>query len=938
MGSSIEKRVSIEVYKGRTDIYKADFRCLLKVRYVVREGCSFSFSSINTDGEELSSGYFLLEKDQSVWAVADYYSAVYLDIGLEITRIEGSEADEWLDVIREMSALSTTLNMRLQNAIKDKREILSAYDNQNKETPSKKTFFGKKNHKVSVNSEPFIRKTQSVLATTLEYQMWIDENEIESDDSRIDSGDVNFAVVILGAADEGENADRTLASINAQIYRRYKLYKTPDYSGINEILDSADEDYVLFVDEGDELSVHAFYEVAKVINKHAGVGFIYSDEDYLSDDRSRRCNPIFKPDWSPDTLVSFGYTGQLAVFRRELLVQAGGIRAEYGRQFDYDAVLRIAELITCKEIVHIDKVLYHRNQVNEHKASKSVIEKLKKDMILRRGLNAHLEWQEDVCNWRVVYEPSGKPLVSIVILSKDNKDILSQAVASIESYTDYRNYEIIVVDNGSSNRQEIADMLEGRATYIYEPMDFNFSAQCNIGAKTAKGEYIMLMNDDVEIVQKDWLTRLLGTACQKHVGAVGAKLYYPNSDMIQHDGVINLAPGPSHIFINRKDNVVHYGGRNRYEYDYMAVTGALLLVEKALYLQVGMMDEDLPVAYNDVDLCMSFMEAGYYNVLRNDVIAFHHESYSRGHDELSMAKLRRLDAERKYLYDKHGRIQGEDKDPFYSTNFSQFDGNCRIKVQKDDTISDRYRLTNEVKGIRDSFEIFIDDIRKEQLVTFTLHYRYNGEQNVSAAEKYLLLKFSDDYIFELDCFEENGQLIAVIDSAAFFGEARDFSFGLLFKDNDKYIFDFLDKREMLDPDEAFFGVSVIMDTGDIGEQSDSINTIIDVVGINSEADSIYLKGWSVNEEKTVGNRSFLRYIVYDDGIKKQKVNLRLQYRADIDRLYADRTDMLYSGFETVIRKSWIEDIYSDIRWYMVYENLMTHKKEYGTIDMSKLML
>ena len=227
--------------------------------------------------------------------------------------------------------------------------------------------------------------------------------------------------------------------------------------------------------------------------------------------------------------------------------------------------------------------------------------------------------------------------------------------------------EFIIVDNGSSeeNKNRIEQKLQkiNNTRYIYKELPFNFSYMCNWGAKEARGDYLLFLNDDMEIVDEDWLILLMEKAVLPYVGAVGAKLLYPDTDIIQHAGITNLRVGPAHKLQFAHDKEDHYFGQNRGVHDMLGVTGACLLVKKTLFEKVGGFDETLAVAFNDVDLCYKIYEEGYYNVVRNDLFLFHHESLSRGKDGESEEKQLRLLREKDYLYEKHQDLYG--RDPFY---------------------------------------------------------------------------------------------------------------------------------------------------------------------------------------------------------------------------------------------------------------------------------
>lgn len=317
----------------------------------------------------------------------------------------------------------------------------------------------------------------------------------------------------------------------------------------------------------------------------------------------------------------------------------------------------------------------------------------------RRGIRAFLQEGADPGIYHVVYDTAipGRErcsramnsksadqthfLVSVIIPSKDHPDVLEKCLVSFLTRTAYANVEFVIVDNGSSleNRRkaerELRKKLEALWTeqgregklsfhYIYKEMSFNFSRMCNLGAAKAAGDLLLFLNDDMEIIEESWLDRMVGQAIQPHTGAVGARLWYAGSEHIQHAGITNLPIGPSHKLITFEDDRDYYYGHNRVSYDMAGVTGACLLVARDRYEQVGGMDETMAVSYNDVDLCFKLLEAGYYNVLRNDAVLYHHESLSRGLDEQDDGKWRRLLAEKDRLYEKHLLFKGND--PFYS--------------------------------------------------------------------------------------------------------------------------------------------------------------------------------------------------------------------------------------------------------------------------------
>ena len=377
---------------------------------------------------------------------------------------------------------------------------------------------------------------------------------------------------------------------------------------------------------------------------------VYGDEDeVLPENGGRRTGPWLKPDWSPDTLMSYFYFGNIFAVRVQAAAGAAWRGSRDWRENLYDLCLRLSEK---GKTGHADSVLFHGSAPIEPFGMEEEYDGLKKEACIRRG-------------WPLT--PSGK--VSVVIPSKDNPGVLSTCIHSVMEASSYRDLEIIVVDNGSSekNRTRIERMLsqmtpESRFRYVYEPMEFNFSHMCNLGAAQAKGDYILFLNDDIEIIQEDWLEKMVEKAQLPHVGAVGVKLLYPSSRAIQHAGITNIRLGPAHKLQYRDDRTDYYFLRNRLAFDVLGVTGACLMVKRSLFEECGGWNEDLRVAFNDVDLCYRLHDMGYMNVVRNDVALYHHESLSRGLDD-SVEKLKRLHSELNLLYELHPSLYG--RDPYY---------------------------------------------------------------------------------------------------------------------------------------------------------------------------------------------------------------------------------------------------------------------------------
>ena len=493
----------------------------------------------------------------------------------------------------------------------------------------------------------------------------------------------NFELILVDDHSSWDNVCPVLEryAANAHVKVLYRATNGHISAATNDGIAQATGEFIVFMDCDDTIEPDALYEFAKKLNENRSLDFIYSDEDKLTEDGKIRHLPFFKPDWSPDLFLSMLYTNHLAAYRTAIVKAVGGLRTEYDGSQDYDFTLRFMEHSANNRVGHISRVLYHWRERRESAAyaataknyATEAARKAKEDYIRRNRIAAHLEFIPEMCQYRVVYEPVGNPLVSIIIPSKDHPAILRQCIDSVRSFTAYPNYEIVVVDNGSSeeNRAVIARYLaDVDAKYVYEEAPFNFSRMCNLGAANARGDYLLFLNDDIEIIGAHWLERMLGHAQQSHVGAVGAKLLYPQSTLIQHVGVSNLEGGPHHSFQGLDDRSPCYFGLNRVDYDCIAVTGACLLVAESKFREVGGFDESLPVAYNDVKLCFALHSRGYYNVLRNDAVAYHHESLSRGSDDIDDKKLIRLSKERGKLYAAFEELKGAD--PYFNENLAAF--------------------------------------------------------------------------------------------------------------------------------------------------------------------------------------------------------------------------------------------------------------------------
>lgn len=445
----------------------------------------------------------------------------------------------------------------------------------------------------------------------------------------------------------------------------------------NDALEMAKGEYIALMDNDDVIPENAIYEVVAALNKDKTIDMIYTDEDKLDTDGTF-CEPNFKPDFSPDTFLSSNYLSHLGVLRRSIVKKIGGFRKGYEGAQDYDLYLRFTE--KTDNIHHIPKILYHWRKI-QGSTSMSIknkdyaLEKGKKALesaLKRRGIKGEVHIARDVPMFYIKYKIINSPKVTIIIPTKDMAKITGKCLKSIYKKTTYNNYEVVVVNNNSTEEKTSRLFEKYKNKYsnfsvIDAPIKFNFSKLNNIAAKKTKSDYIVLLNNDTEIITHDWLEWMIGYAEQHHVGAVGAKLLYRDKT-IQHAGVILGLGVASHAFTGQGRNAVVWNGRISVPYNYSAVTGACLMVSRKKWNQVGGLNEDLEVAYNDIDFCLELVKKGYYNVFVPMVELYHYESKSRGLD-LTPEKKKRFDGEQAYMYKKWKNEIAND--PFYNPNYTR---------------------------------------------------------------------------------------------------------------------------------------------------------------------------------------------------------------------------------------------------------------------------
>lgn len=457
----------------------------------------------------------------------------------------------------------------------------------------------------------------------------------------------------------------------------------------NTAIELTQGEFIAFLDDDDELAPNALFEVVKVLNQQPDADLIYSDEDKI-DEQGQRLEPAFKPQWSPDLLLSTNYISHLSVIRASIVKQLGGLRVGFEGAQDYDLLLRVTECTTPAQIIRIPKVLYHwrmlkTSTASNQQAKKYAYEAGRKALVealARRNLPGTVVIGAANGFYDVHYTIQTPDLVSIIIPTRNGYQDVKRCVDSIIELSSYQNYEILIADNGSDDpkmeqlyedyRMQLGDR------FIVESIDipFHYARINNLAAKAAKGKYLLLLNNDTKVITPDWLEQMVAFAQFERIGAVGAKLYYPNKT-IQHAGVIlglgGLAGHGHHTF---PMGDFGYFGRLIENVNYLAVTAACLMIKKSDFMQLNGFDEQLAIAYNDVDLCLRcHTELGKDNVWLHGVELFHYESQSRGYEN-TPEKQQRFLREADYFSDKWPEFIAED--PYYSPNLTKQRGDFSI--------------------------------------------------------------------------------------------------------------------------------------------------------------------------------------------------------------------------------------------------------------------
>jgi glycosyltransferase involved in cell wall biosynthesis len=446
----------------------------------------------------------------------------------------------------------------------------------------------------------------------------------------------------------------------------------------NSALKLATGEWVALLDQNDRLPEHALYCVARSAIANPSARLIYSDEDKI-DASGRRHDPYFKCEWNIDLFYSRNFFSHLGVYQKSLLDEVGGFRLGVEGAQDYDLALRCIEQVGADAVQHIPRVLYHWRvhgdsaiAVEGAKSSAALAgERALNEHFARQGVAATAEWTgRGYCAHYAL--PATLPLVSLIIPTRNGLNLMRQCIDSIIGKTTYSNYEIIIVDNGSDDPEALRyfELLarEARIRVLRDDSPFNYSALNNSAVAHARGELVGLVNNDIEVTSSGWLSEMVSIALQSGVGAVGAKLYYPD-DTLQHGGVV-LGIGGTAGHANKFAPRPAYGyfGRTGLIGSFSAVTAACLVVRKSVYLEVGGLNEkDLTIALNDVDFCLRIREAGYRNVWTPYAELYHHESATRGYEDNAQRRVRFL-TEIAYMRQRWADMFA--RDPAYSPNLT----------------------------------------------------------------------------------------------------------------------------------------------------------------------------------------------------------------------------------------------------------------------------
>ena len=500
----------------------------------------------------------------------------------------------------------------------------------------------------------------------------------------------NWELCIVNASPDNEEMQKVLAEYSAGD-SRVRFCNLKENLGIAENTNCAfamaKGEFVGLLDHDDLLAPNALYEIVKILQDHPQADALYTDEDKVTTELDEHFQPHLKPDFNLDLLRSNNYICHFFVVRKSIVEKAGGFRKEFDGAQDYDFIFRCTE--NAGEVLHVPEILYHWRT---HKASTAdnPASKMYAFEAGKRAIEAHLErtgtkgevsHTQDLGFYRVKYPVQGKPLVSVIIPNKDEKETLQTCLEMLEKNTGYQNFEIIIVENNSTTDEIFRyykELSGNRKIHLLRwGKEFNYSAINNFAAAHAKGEYLLFLNNDVKSINPDWLEEMLGVCQRPEVGGVGAKLIYPDNT-IQHAGcVIGMGGIAGHMFVDMPADRTGYLHKASLLQDMSAVTAACLLMKKEVFEQAGGFTEELAVAFNDVDLCLKVRKNGYLIVYDPYAKLYHMESKTRGAED-SKEKGRRFQTEIEYMR-CHWIDILKNGDPCYNKNLSLTKWNYSLK-------------------------------------------------------------------------------------------------------------------------------------------------------------------------------------------------------------------------------------------------------------------
>lgn len=499
-----------------------------------------------------------------------------------------------------------------------------------------------------------------------------------------------WELCIANASPDNEEMQRVLADYSAKD-SRVRFCNLKENLGIaentNRAFSMAKGEFMGLLDHDDLLAPNALYEIVQALQDHPQADALYTDEDKVTTELDEHFQPHLKPDFNLDLLRSNNYICHFFVVRRSIVEKAGGFRKEFDGAQDYDFIFRCTE--NAREVLHVPEILYHwrthKASTADNPASKMYAFEAGKRAIEanleRTGTKGVVSHTQDLGFYRVKYPVQGKPLVSVIIPNKDEKETLQTCMEMLNNNTSYQNFEIIIIENNSTTDEIFRYYKElskdPRIHLLRWGKEFNYSAINNFGVAHAKGEYLLFLNNDVKSINPDWMEELLGVCQRPEVGGVGAKLIYPDNT-IQHAGcVVGMGGIAGHMFVDMPVDRTGYLHKASLLQDMSAVTAACLMMKKEVFEEAGGFTEELAVAFNDVDLCLKVRKNNHLIVYDPYAKLYHMESKTRGAED-SKEKVRRFQTEIEYMR-CHWLDILKNGDPYYNKNLSLTKWNYSLK-------------------------------------------------------------------------------------------------------------------------------------------------------------------------------------------------------------------------------------------------------------------